>query len=226
MGALTFHGHACFEIAANGHRLVIDPFLNGNPAADIGPDELPPVTAVLLSHGHGDHLGDTVAIAKRDKATVIATFELATFLAHKGCDTHPMHIGGAHTFPFGRVKLVPAIHGGAVEGDETGQFTTFPCGLVVTIGGTRIYHVGDSALTMDMKLLEGMVDIMLVPIGDNFTMGVDDAVRAVSFVKPKTVIPMHFGTWDLIGTDPNEFATKVGSTAQVVILRPGESHQC
>jgi L-ascorbate metabolism protein UlaG (beta-lactamase superfamily) len=79
---------------------------------------------------------------------------------------------------------------------------------------------------MDMKLLEGMVDIMLVPIGDNFTMGVDDAVRAVSFVKPKTVIPMHYGTWDLIGTDPNEFATKVGSTAQVVILRPGESHQC
>lgn len=224
MGTLTFHGHACFDIAANGHRLLIDPFLNGNPVADIGPDELESVTAVLLTHGHGDHLGDTVAIATRHKATVVATFELATFLSTKGCDVHAMHIGGAHQFTFGRVKLVPAIHGGAVDGDETGQFTTFPCGLLVTVGGTRIYHAGDTALTMDMKLLDGGVDIMLAPIGDNFTMGVDDAARAVTFVKPKTVIPMHYGTWDLIDTDPQEFARKVGSTAEVIVLRPGETY--
>lgn len=224
MGALIFHGHACFEITADGRRLLIDPFLNGNPKADVGPDQLEAVTAILLTHGHGDHLGDTVAIATKHGATVVATFELANFLDEKGCHVHAMHVGGAHEFPFGRVKLVPAIHGGAVEGDATGRFTTFPCGLVVTVGGTRIYHTGDTALTMDMKLLEGMVDIMLVPIGDNFTMGVDDAVRAVSFVKPKTAIPMHYGTWDVIDTDPEEFAVKVGSTAEVVKLRPGETY--
>ena len=220
----TFHGHACFLLEGDGKRVVIDPFLTGNPAADIGPDKLPRLDAVLLSHGHGDHLGDAVALAKRDKATIVATAELAAFCNDKGATAHAMHIGGAHDFPFGRVKLVPAFHGGRVEGDATGKYTTNPCGVVVTMDGKTVYHTGDTGLTLEMQLLAGRIDLMLVPIGDNYTMGVEDAVRAVEFVKPKTVIPMHYNTWDVIKADPQAFKRGVGTCATVVILAPGESH--
>src|SRR6266851_9963676 len=124
MLTLTFHGHACFLIEADDRRILIDPFLTGNPAADIGPDQLPKIDAVLLSHGHRDHLGDAVAIAKKHGATVVATYELAQFCGDRGVTAHSMHIGGAHRFPWGTVKLVPAFHGGAVEGDPTGKYTT------------------------------------------------------------------------------------------------------
>jgi L-ascorbate metabolism protein UlaG (beta-lactamase superfamily) len=220
----TFHGHACFLLEGDGKRVVIDPFLTGNPAAVIGPDALPKVDAILLSHGHGDHLGDAIVLAKRDKATIVATAELAGFCGDKGATAHAMHIGGAHQFPFGRVKLVPAFHGGRVEGDATGKYTTNPCGIVVTIGGKSVYHAGDTGLTVEMQLLAGRVDLMLVPIGDNYTMGVEDAVRAVDFVKPKIVIPMHYNTWDVIRADPRAFQRDVGNRAEVVILAPGESY--
>jgi len=220
----TFHGHACFLLEGDSKRIVIDPFLTGNPAAVIGPAGLPKLDAILLSHGHGDHLGDAVALAKRDKATIVATAELADFCGEQGATAHAMHIGGAHLFPFGRVKLVPAFHGGRVEGDATGKYTTNPCGLVVTTGGKTVYHTGDTGLTLEMQLLEGRVDLMLVPIGDNYTMGVEDAVRAVGFVKPKVVIPMHYNTWDVIRADPRAFQRDVGGRAEVVILAPGESY--
>ena len=220
----TFHGHACFLLEGDGRRIIIDPFLTGNPAAVIGPDALPKVDAILLSHGHSDHLGDAIALAKRDHATIVATAELAGFCGDKGATAHAMHIGGAHQFPFGRVKLVPAFHGGRVEGDATGKYTTNPCGVVVTIGGKSVYHAGDTGLTVEMQLLEGRVDLMLVPIGDNYTMGVEDAVRAVDFVKPKIVIPMHYNTWDVIRADPRAFQREVGNRAEVVILAPGESY--
>lgn len=223
MITLTFHGHACFVLEADGTRVILDPFLTGNPAADIEPDKLPKIDAVLLSHGHGDHLGDAVPIAKRHGATVVATYELAQFCGKHGATVHPMHIGGAHQFPFGKVKLVPAFHGGMVEGDD-GRFTTNPCGLLVTMGGRTVYHCGDTALTLEMQLLQGRVDAMLVPIGDNFTMGIEDAVRAVEFVRPRVVIPMHYNTWDLITADPQAFKQQVGSRAEVVILAPGRSH--
>jgi len=221
---VTFHGHACFSLEADGRRVVVDPFLTGNPAADIPVDRLPKVDAVLLSHGHGDHLGDAIPIARRDGATIVATAELARFCGQRGATVHAMHIGGAHEFPFGRVKLVPAFHGGAVEGDATGQFTTNPCGVVVTMGGKSAYHCGDTGLTLEMQLLAGRVDVMLVPIGDNYTMGIDDAVRAVDLVKPATVIPMHYNTWDVIKADPEQFKTYVGDRARVVLLTPGQSH--
>ena len=220
----TFHGHACFLLEGDGKRVVIDPFLTGNPAAVIGPDALPKLDAILLSHGHGDHLGDAVALSKRDKATIVATAELAGFCGDKGATAHAMHIGGAHQFPFGRVKLVPAFHGGRVEGDATGKYTTNPCGVVLGLGGKTVYHTGDTGLTLEMQLLEGRVDLMLVPIGDNYTMGVEDAVRAVGFVKPKIVIPMHYNTWDVIRADPRAFQRDVGSRAEVRILAPGESY--
>jgi L-ascorbate metabolism protein UlaG (beta-lactamase superfamily) len=224
MVTITFHGHACFTLEADGRRVVIDPFLTGNPAADISTDRLPKVDAVLLSHGHGDHLGDAVPIAQRDRAPIVATYELAQFCEQRGAAVHAMHIGGAHQFPFGRVKLVPAFHGGRVDGDETGRYTTNPCGLVVTLGGRTVYHCGDTALTLEMQLLAGQVDVMLAPIGDNYTMGIADAVRAVEFVKPRTVIPMHYDTFDVIRADPEDFKRRVGARAQVVVLRPGQAH--
>jgi L-ascorbate metabolism protein UlaG (beta-lactamase superfamily) len=220
----TFHGHACFVLERDGKRVIIDPFLTGNPAAVIGPDKLPHLDAILLSHGHGDHLGDAVALSQNHQATIVATYELAQFCADQGATSHGMHIGGAHDFPFGKVKLVPAFHGGRVEGDKTGRYTTNPAGVVVTIGGKTVYHTGDTGLTLEMQLLAGRIDLMLVPIGDNYTMGIEDAARAVEFVKPKSVIPMHYNTWDLIKADPQEFRRLVGSTSAVTILKPGESH--
>jgi len=221
----TFHGHACFVLERDGKRVIIDPFLTGNPAAVIAPDKLPHLDAILLSHGHGDHLGDAVALSRQHKAPIVATYELAQFCADRGATSHAMHIGGAHAFPFGTVKLVPAFHGGRVEGDETGRYTTNPAGVVVTIGGKTVYHTGDTGLTLEMQLLAGppRVDLMLVPIGDNYTMGVADAARAVEFVKPKSVIPMHYNTWDIIKADPAEFRRLVGDTSAVTVLKPGES---
>src|SRR2546425_1365482 len=140
MLTLTFHGHACFLIEADGRRILIDPFLTGNPAADIGPDRLPKIDAVLLSHGHGDHLGDAIPIAKQHGATIVATFELAQFCESRGATAHAMHIGGAHPFPWGKLKLVPAFHGGAVARGEDGGPPTPPVGPGVTGGGQTAEH--------------------------------------------------------------------------------------
>jgi len=222
---LTYHGHACFTVTGDGKRVIIDPFLTDNPKADVSLAQLPRVDAILLSHGHRDHLGDAIPLSRRDGATVVAPSELAKFCESQGAQVHAMHIGGAHSFPFGRVKLVPAFHGGRVEGDPTGQYTTNPCGVVLTLAGQTVYHTGDTALTLEMQLLAGRVDVLLVPIGDNYTMGIDDAVRAVEFVQPTVVVPMHYNTWDIIKADPEEFRRKVGSRADVVILAPGQSLQ-
>jgi L-ascorbate metabolism protein UlaG (beta-lactamase superfamily) len=225
MPKLTYHGHDCFVLEHGGKRIVFDPFLSGNPKADVDAAQLPKLDAILLTHGHGDHLGDAVPLARLHQATVVAPYELANFCADQGApNVHPMHIGGAHEFPFGRVKLVVAFHGGQVEGDETGKYTTFPCGYVVTVGGKSVYHTGDTALTIEMQLLEGRVDVMLVPIGDNFTMGIEDAVRAVSFVKPKVAIPMHWSTFPVIEADPQAFKRAVGTLAEVVVLQPGDTY--
>jgi L-ascorbate metabolism protein UlaG (beta-lactamase superfamily) len=226
MPKLTFHGHSCFTLSANdGTVLLIDPFLSGSPVADIGPDAVGNCDYMLFTHGHGDHIGDGFEIAERTGAMVVSTFEIVCFAQQvKGIErAHPLHIGGGYHFPVGYIKMTPALHGGAVEGDESGQYTTVPGGFLITLDGVTVYHAGDTALITDMQLLKGKVDVACLPIGDNFTMGPEDAVRAVEMIEPKTVIPMHYNTFDMIKQDPKAFAKQVGSLARVAVLEPGQS---
>jgi L-ascorbate metabolism protein UlaG (beta-lactamase superfamily) len=225
MATVTWLGHSCFEIRANGTTLIIDPFLTGNPVAQVKPESIK-ANFVLVSHGHGDHWGDTESIARRNKATVIGCNELACYARSKGLTAHGMHIGGGHDFPFGRVKLTVAHHG--TGGEESGLvYIGNPSGFLLSIAGQTIYHSGDTALTYDMKLLSDFhkVDLALLPIGDNFTMGIDDAVHAVEFIKPKTVVPMHYNTFDMIKADPEQFASKVRTQTSTVpvVLNVGDS---
>jgi len=222
MARIVFHGHACFEIVTNdAHRLLIDPFLSGNPQADVGPEAFERLDLLLVSHGHGDHLGDAVKIARRTHAPVLSTYELAAYVAKEaGVDAIGMNVGGQVRLPFGRVKLVPAIHTGSIG--DTGRYAT-PVGFWIALeGGPRIYHAGDTALTMDMQLLRGQVDVALLPIGDYFTMGIEDAARAVEWIEPMVVVPMHYNTMKVIEQDPEAFRRAVADRAEVRVLRPGE----
>lgn len=222
MPQVRFLGHSCVTITEGKYKLIIDPFISGNPQAPVKADEID-VNYILVTHGHGDHIGDTIPIGKRTGATVIASFELASLCAKEGLNTHPMHIGGAHNFDFGRVKLTIAHHGGGY-GDDASRYTGPPVGFLVTIGSKTIYHSGDTSLFYDMKLIGKMndIDLAFIPIGDNFTMGIDDAVKAVEFLQPKKVVPFHYGTWPVIEVKPEDFASRV-SGAEVVILKPGET---
>jgi L-ascorbate metabolism protein UlaG (beta-lactamase superfamily) len=226
MSRLTWHGHSCFTLeTGDGTRIMFDPWLDQNPAADIGTDSVERLDYILVSHGHSDHFADCVKLAKKTGATVVSTFELVAFCQTQGVEKgHGMNIGGGHQFPFGRVKLTPALHTGSIDGDEEGAFTTDCAGFLLTLSeGRRLYHAGDTALITDMQLLRGQVDVALLPIGDNYTMGPEDAARAVEFIQPATVVPMHYNTFDLIRQDPEEFRRLVGGLAQVEVMEPGTS---
>ena len=226
MVKVTFHGHACFSVAGQSGRLIIDPFLTGNPAADVDPEEID-VDAVLLTHGHGDHLGDAVEISKNCNALIVAPYELAVFCQHKGAAVHPMHIGGSRKFDFGWIKLTPALHGSAFIESGSICYTGNPCGYVIDMDGTLIYHAGDTGLFGDMKLLGDLykLDLALVPIGDNFVMGPSDAVIAVGMLRPRIVIPMHYDTFNLIKQDAGKFKEQVENETNTLceVLQPGES---
>jgi L-ascorbate metabolism protein UlaG (beta-lactamase superfamily) len=225
MAKLHYHGHSTCTIETNdGTKLVIDPFFGDNPATDLSVDDVE-ADYILVSHGHFDHFADCIELAKRTNATVIGTFELVSFCQENGVKNgHGMNIGGGHDFPFGRVKLTPALHTGSVAGDDTGTHTTDCAGFLINVDGRRVYHAGDTALIMDFQLLKGQVDVALLPIGDNFTMGPDDAARAVAFIEPEVVVPIHYNTWPLIAQDPEDFKVKVGGTARVEIVAPGSSY--
>lgn len=225
MTTLTWHGHSCFMLEHDGTRILIDPWLDENPKADVKAKDVGKVDFILVSHGHFDHFADCVPIAKATGATVVSTFELVSFCQTKGVENaHGMNIGGAHVFPFGRVKLTPAVHTGSVAGDDEGAFTTDCAGFLISLdGGPTVYHAGDTALITDMQLLEGRVDVAILPIGDNFTMGPEDAARAVEMIQPEVVIPMHYDTFEVIQQNPEAFREMVGDTARVEVLEPGGS---
>jgi len=219
MVQLTFHGHACWEVQGASHRILIDPFLTGNDLADVGPADFESLDAILVTHGHGDHLGDVEGIAKSTDALVVSNYEIALYFQAKGCRVHPMHIGGGHAFEFGHVKLTLAHHGSTGPG---GEALGNPAGIVLTIDGKRIYHAGDTAVFLDMQLigeLYGPLDVALLPIGDNFTMGINDAVRAAELLGARNNIPMHYNTFPVIQADPNVFVARAkerGIHAEVV----------
>jgi L-ascorbate metabolism protein UlaG (beta-lactamase superfamily) len=224
MPTVQYLSHSGFLVKAGGRTLLIDPFFTGNPKATVKAADVK-ADYILLSHGHGDHLGDGLEIAKRCKATIVAPNELAVYCSAKGATVHPMHIGGGWNFDFGRVKLTIAHHGSAA-GSSGLEYTGNPCGFLVMADGKTLYHAGDTGLFYDMKLIGEMhpVDLALLPIGDNFTMGVDDAIKAVELMRPKHVVPMHYDTFDLIKADPHKFASGAERHgAKVTILKVGES---
>jgi L-ascorbate metabolism protein UlaG (beta-lactamase superfamily) len=227
MARLTWHGHATFTLETDGgRRILFDPFLNDNPKSDIRVDDVAELDFVLCSHGHFDHFADAIDVCRRTGATLVGTFELVAFAQSRGVEhVHGMNVGGGHHFDFGYLKLTPAVHSGTVDGDDEGRYTTLAHGFLIDMDGKRLYHAGDTALIMEMQLLKGQVDVALLPIGDNFTMGPGDAARAVGFIEPGVVIPMHYDTWDLIAQDPEEFRSLVGGAAEVVVLKPGQSYE-
>jgi L-ascorbate metabolism protein UlaG (beta-lactamase superfamily) len=210
-------------LEAGGKRLLVDPFFTGNPAAPLTADKAQ-ADYVLISHGHGDHVGDAVAIAKRTGATILSNFEICNWFGTQGVDkTHPQHIGGGHTHPFGYLKLTNALHGSALP---DGSYGGNPCGFLISAEGKKIYLACDTGLFGDMKLIgEEGLDLAVLPIGDNFTMGPDDALRAAKLLQPKNVIPVHYNTWDLIAQDAAAWARRVEAEtkSRAHVIKPGES---
>jgi L-ascorbate metabolism protein UlaG (beta-lactamase superfamily) len=227
MATLTWHGHAtCSLETDDGTHLVIDPFFDDNPACSVSVQDVS-ADFILITHGHSDHIADAIPLADRTGATIIATFEVASFLGEEhGLAVSPHHIGGAVEYPFGRVKLTPALHGGVVQLPGGEKYTSLPAGLLITLSsGQRFHHAGDTALIADMALLEGQVDVAMLPIGDRFTMGPADAVRAVEMIAPSVVIPIHYNTWPPIEQDPEAFKAAVGDRAHVEVLSPGGTYR-
>lgn len=217
--SITWHGHATFTIRDGATKIVVDPFFRpNNPSAKISVNEVE-TDVILLTHGHGDHVADAVGLARRTGAKVIANFEIVNWLNKHGVEnTHGQHIGGGFRHTFGHVKMTPALHGSMLpDGSNGGN----PGGFLLTLGDKRIYIAGDTGLFSDMRLI-GVhgIDVAILPIGDNYTMGPDDALLAIGFVQPRIVIPCHYNTWPPIAVNVHDWARRVAqeTAAQAVIL--------
>jgi len=221
---IRFLGHACFELADGAETVVIDPFLSGNPRAAIAAEDVSP-GAILLTHGHTDHVGDTVAIAKRTGARTVAITELAGELEQEGIEVMGPNLGGTVRFDWGWVKLVPAWH---TSTTPKGTVNT-PAGLLINFKDTIVYHLGDTCLFSDLQLVgrRTPIDVALICIGGHFTMDQTDAVDAAGLVGARIVIPCHYNTFPLIEADAEAFkaAVETSTGSQVVVLEPGQSHQ-
>ncbi len=221
---LRYLGHSAIALSDGDTHVLVDPFLTGNPKAAVSADDVQ-ATHVLLTHGHADHYGDTVAIAKRTGATVVALVEIADEIADQGvADVRDPNIGGTVTFDWGWVKLVPAWH----TATSPKGTVHMPAGLVISFGGKTVYHLGDTALFSDLKLVAHRgdpIDVALMCVGGHYTMDRIDAVTAAEFIGAGQIIPCHYGTFPPIETDAQQFKADVEAQteAQVVVLDPGGS---
>ena len=213
---ITWLGHSGIKIKGS-KTVYIDPFLTGNPAASITPEKIEAADVVIVTHHHGDHLGDAYAICKKTGATLVAIHEVAVEGEAEGVKAEGMNIGGTVEANGVRVHMVQAIHS-AEKGD--------PAGVVIELDGKTLYHAGDTSLTYDMKLIAEFFhpDLSFLPIGDRYTMGVPSAAKAVDFIQTKKVIPVHYGTFPIVSADPEDFKKRVADLAEVIILKPGESY--
>lgn len=220
---LTWYGHATLGLKTGGYNLLVDPYFSDNPACNVSAVDVP-ADYILISHGHGDHLGDTLDIVKRTGAKPISNAEIAGWLGKQGIEAHAQHLGGGYNHPFGYLKLTLALHG---SGLPDGSYGGNPAGfLLTTKDGHKIYMACDTGLFGDMRLIgEEGIDLAVLPIGDNYTMGPDDALRAVKLLEPEYAIPIHYDTWGLIAQDPNAWAQRVQAETdtEVVVLKPDES---
>ncbi|MFA5498545.1 MAG: metal-dependent hydrolase [Candidatus Cloacimonadia bacterium] len=219
---LQYLSHSCFMINTDANQtILIDPFLDDNPNAPLKSKDVS-ADFIVVTHAHGDHLGDTLKIADKEKTTIICVNELAEYFNSKGYKAHNMHIGGSYDFVFGRAKLTIAHHSSFTpEGECMGP----AAGVVLTIEGKNLYHPGDTGIFYDMKLIGEMnpLDYMFVPIGDNYTMGIEDGVKAVELANPKVAIPMHYDTFPVIKADPSLFCTKVREIGKkCIVMKYGE----
>ncbi|OPH57186.1 metal-dependent hydrolase [Paenibacillus ferrarius] len=224
---LTFHGQSCIEIRFKEHAIIIDPFLRHNPKAIVKPEDIK-VSYILVTHGHNDHLGDSLEIAERNQATIIAPNDLCRYLAFQGAKTHPMGIGGSFEFPFGKIKMTPALHDSSYNppGTQESIYAGMASGFLIQAEGKTIYHAGDTGLFGDMQLIGNLhnIDLAFLPIGDNFTMGPSDAVIAARFLQAKMVIPMHYDTFPIIEQDPHAFVQSLSSEGiKGQVMEPGQS---
>ncbi len=218
---ITYHGHSFVEIKSGEDRIYVDPFIEGNPLCDMNTGDAK-CNYIILTHGHSDHFGSTIEIAKANGALVIAMVELTDYLDGYGVKVHGMNLGGSRRFSFGKVKLTLAHHSSSLPG---GIYTGNPAGALIFTEGKTIYHAGDTALFYDMKLIGEMnkIDLAFLPIGDNFTMDVDDAVKATEFLNAETVVPIHYNTFDIIRADANDFKRKIESIGRKCIaMKSGE----
>ncbi len=221
--SIRWLGHAAMGLETAGYKVLIDPFFTGNPAAAITADQAK-ADFILISHGHGDHVGDSIPIAKRTGALVISNYEISEWFKTQGVpNVHGQQHGGGFMHPFGRVKLTLAFHGSALpDGSNGGN----PCGFLIYLkDGKKIYHAADTGLFGDMKLIgEEGIDLAILPIGDNYTMGPDDSIRAIKLIEPKKVIPIHYNTWPVIAQDAAAWAKRVKAEtrADPIVLQPGE----
>ena len=222
---ITYYGHSCILVEEAGKRVIIDPFLTGNPTAKIAAEDVK-VDAVLLTHGHSDHFGDTLTIAKQNDCPVVAVYELAEYCQSQGVQVQHMNIGGSYQFDGFKVKYTLAFHSSSLEVNGTTVYMGQPAGILLTMGDKTIYHAGDTALFGDMKIIGEMndIDTAILPIGDVLTMGPEDAAIAAEWLRAKKVIPVHYNTFPFIKQDANSFTELLESKGIVgVALEPGAS---
>lgn len=220
---ISYHGHSVVRIETEKHKILIDPFITGNSLCDLDAETIE-ADIILLTHGHNDHVGDTIAIAKRTGAQVIAVYELAVYLDKQGVNTHKMNIGGAYEFDFGRIKYTNAFHSSSYE-EEDGNtiYTGMPGGILLTVNNRTVFHAGDTALFSDLKLIGEMneIDLAFLPIGDNLTMGPEDALIAANWLNAEFVAPIHYNTFPVIEQDASAFVAQV-SPGKGLELKVGE----